>query len=242
VDPKHPYYEWAAKPEAGCNGKAPAAYHKEKSEYELGWFGKYDDSKTEAERSEKFLARHDGVGGESSQERTKERVYAEIAALKEERAARARRARGSSQDVAAAVFAVAPMVGGGQTSSQNSPPLTLCYAEAEDPPWASEEDPEDPDAGKAIIAGVAAIGATSVVLGVSAKLAAGATIAGIAWAADKNRSFEDVSKSVGKLALSAGEPLLEKAGPKLLEAAGGAVNQVQSKSTSVPSTSSNDPE
>ena len=51
------------------------------------------DSKTEAERSARFLARHDGVGGESYQTRTKERVYAEIAALKEERAARARRAR-----------------------------------------------------------------------------------------------------------------------------------------------------
>ena len=38
-------------------------------------------------------ARHDGVGGELYQTRTKERVYAEIAGLKEVRAARARRAR-----------------------------------------------------------------------------------------------------------------------------------------------------
>merc|ERR1712138_310271 len=90
---KHPYYAWANAPEAGYNTKGPSAYYKEKSQYDLGWFGKYDDAKTEAERSEKFLARHDGVGGESYQTRTKERVYAEIAALKEERAARARRAR-----------------------------------------------------------------------------------------------------------------------------------------------------
>ena len=90
---KHPYYAWANSPEAGYNTKAPAAYYKEKSQYDLGWFGKYDDSKTEAERSARFLARHDGVGGESYQTRTKERVYKEIAALKEERQARARRAR-----------------------------------------------------------------------------------------------------------------------------------------------------
>ena len=90
---KHPYYAWANSPEAGYNTKAPAAYYKEKSQYDLGWFGKYDDSKTEAERSARFLARHDGVGGESYQIRTKERVYKEIAALKEERQARARRAR-----------------------------------------------------------------------------------------------------------------------------------------------------
>ena len=90
---KHPYYAWANAPEAGYNTKGPSAYYKEKSQYDLGWFGKYDDAKTEAERSEKFLARHDGVGGESYQTRTKERVYAEIAALKEERTARARRAR-----------------------------------------------------------------------------------------------------------------------------------------------------
>ena len=90
---KHPYYAWANAPEAGYNTKGPSAYYKEKSQYDLGWFGKYDDSKTEAERSARFLARHDGVGGESYQTRTKERVYAEIAALKEERAARARRAR-----------------------------------------------------------------------------------------------------------------------------------------------------
>ena len=38
-------------------------------------------------------ARHDGVGGELYQTRTKERVYGEIAGLKEVRAARARRAR-----------------------------------------------------------------------------------------------------------------------------------------------------
>ena len=92
-DEKHPYYAWPNAPEAGYNTKGPSAYYKEKSQYDLGWFGKYDDAKTEAERSEKFLARHDGVGGESYQTRTKERVYAEIAALKEERAARARRAR-----------------------------------------------------------------------------------------------------------------------------------------------------
>ena len=90
---KHPYYAWANAPEAGYNTKGPSAYYKEKSQYDLGWFGKYDDAKTEAERSEKFLARHDGVGGESYQTRTKERVYKEIAALKEERQARARRAR-----------------------------------------------------------------------------------------------------------------------------------------------------
>ena len=92
-DEKHPYYAWPNAPEAGYNTKGPSAYYKEKSQYDLGWFGKYDDSKTEAERSARFLARHDGVGGESYQTRTKERVYAEIAALKEERAARARRAR-----------------------------------------------------------------------------------------------------------------------------------------------------
>ena len=90
---KHPYYAWANAPEAGYNTKGPSAYYKEKSQYDLGWFGKYDDAKTEAERSEKFLARHDGVGGESYQTRTKERVYQEIAALTEERQARARRAR-----------------------------------------------------------------------------------------------------------------------------------------------------
>ena len=90
---KHPYYAWANAPEAGYNTKGPSAYYKEKSQYDLGWFGKYDDSKTEAERSARFLARHDGVGGESYQTRTKERVYKEIAALKEERQARARRAR-----------------------------------------------------------------------------------------------------------------------------------------------------
>merc|ERR1719506_1559667 len=28
VEEKHPYYEWASKPEAGSNGKAPAAYYK----------------------------------------------------------------------------------------------------------------------------------------------------------------------------------------------------------------------
>lgn len=89
---KHPYYAWQSKKEAGANCKAPAAYYKEKSQYDLGWFGKYDDTKTEAERSAAFLARHDGSGGASEQTRTKERVYAEIAALKEERAARAARA------------------------------------------------------------------------------------------------------------------------------------------------------
>jgi hypothetical protein len=92
---KHPYYAWQAKKEAGANCKAPAAYYKEKSQYDLGWFGKYEDRKTEAERSAAFLARHDGSGGASEQTRTKERVYAEIAALKEERAARATRARGA---------------------------------------------------------------------------------------------------------------------------------------------------
>merc|ERR1719194_178138 len=55
----------------------------------------------------------------------------------------------------------------GFNSTQNSPPLTLCYAE---PPWAGEEDPEDPDDGKAYVAGVAALAAGAVVLGIDAEL------------------------------------------------------------------------
>jgi hypothetical protein len=115
------------------------------------------------------------------------------------------------------------MVGGGQMSSQNSPPLTLCYAE---PPWAGEGNSEGGgNEGKAYVAGVAALAATAVVLGVDAELVTGAAIAGIVLGADKNRAFEDVTKSVGEVALSVGEPLLEKAGPKLLEAASAATDK-----------------
>jgi hypothetical protein len=124
------------------------------------------------------------------------------------------------------------MVGGGQMSSQNSPPLTLCYAE---PPWAGEGNSEGSgNEGKAYVAGVAALAATAVVLGVDAELVTGAAIAGIVLGADKNRAFEDVTKSVGEVALSVGEPLLEKAGPKLLEAASAATDKAASaaKSTS----------
>jgi len=45
---------------------------------------------------------------------------------------------------------------------------------------------------------------------------------------DKTTSFGDLTKSVGKLALSVGEPLAEKAGPKLLEAAEGAFDKATS--------------
>jgi hypothetical protein len=121
------------------------------------------------------------------------------------------------------------MVGGGQMSSQNSPPLTLCYAE---PPWAGEETPADADGGKAYIAGIAALSAGAVVLGVDAKLVAGAAVAGIVLGADKNRAFEDVTKSVGEVALSVGEPLIEKAGPKLLEAASAASDKAASAAKS----------
>jgi hypothetical protein len=115
------------------------------------------------------------------------------------------------------------MVGGGQMSSQNSPPLTLCYAE---PPWAGEGNSEDDgNGGKAYVAGVAALAAGAVVLGIDAQLAAGAAVAGIALGVDKTTSFGDLTKSVGTLALSVGEPLAEKAGPKLLEAAEGALDK-----------------
>jgi hypothetical protein len=114
------------------------------------------------------------------------------------------------------------MVGGGQMSPQERALLTLCYAE---PPWAGEENPEDPDDGKAYVAGVAALAAGAVVLGIDAQLAAGAAVAGIALGVDKTTSFGDLTKSVGKLALSVGEPLAEKAGPKLLEAAEGALDK-----------------
>jgi len=118
------------------------------------------------------------------------------------------------------------MVGGGQMSPQERALLTLCYAE---PPWAGEENPEDPDEdGKAYVAGVAALAAGAVVLGIDAQLAAGAAVAGIALGVDKTTSFGDLTKSVGKLALSVGEPLAEKAGPKLLEAAEGAFDKATS--------------
>ena len=55
---------------------------------------RYDDAKTDAERTAKFLARHDGVGGDSFQERTPERVKAEIEAEAARKAARVRKARG----------------------------------------------------------------------------------------------------------------------------------------------------
>jgi hypothetical protein len=122
------------------------------------------------------------------------------------------------------------MVGGGQMSSQNSPPLTLCYAE---PPWAGEGNSEGGgNEGKAYVAGVAALAATAVVLGVDAELVTGAAIAGIVLGADKNRAFEDVTKSVGEVALSVGEPLIEKAGPKLLEAASAASDKAASAAKS----------
>jgi len=123
----------------------------------------------------------------------------------------------------------------GFNSTQNSPPLTLCYAE---PPWAGEGNSEDDgNEGKAYVAGVAALAATAVVLGVDAELVTGAAIAGIVLGADKNRAFEDVTKSVGEVALSVGEPLIEKAGPKLLEAASAATDKATSAAKSASSKS-----
>ena len=66
------------------------------NQYAMGHMGKYDDAATEDERSQKFLARHDGdVGAElgSLQVRTPERVAAEIAQIKADRQARVRRAK-----------------------------------------------------------------------------------------------------------------------------------------------------
>merc|ERR1719324_247925 len=123
----------------------------------------------------------------------------------------------------------------GFNSTQNSPPLTLCYAE---PPWAGEGNSEDDgNEGKAYVAGVAALAAGAVVLGVDAKLVAGAAVAGLVLSAERKDAFEDVTKSVGEVALSVGEPLIEKAGPKLLEAASAATDKATSAAKSASSKS-----
>ena len=61
--------------------------------YEQGWYGRYDDAKTGAERSAKILARFDKVGGDGEQTRTPERVYAEIQAEKDRLTAQRARLR-----------------------------------------------------------------------------------------------------------------------------------------------------
>ena len=76
--------------------KGPSSKFSMDNQYAMGHMGKYDDAATEDERSQKFLARHDGdVGAElgSLQVRTPERVAAEIAQIKADRQARVRRAK-----------------------------------------------------------------------------------------------------------------------------------------------------
>ena len=89
----------AAAPKNGAakNGAvANSAARSSQSQYELGWFGKFDDAKSEAERSAKILSRYDKVGGDGEQERTPERVKAEIAAIEARRAAAVSRIKGGN--------------------------------------------------------------------------------------------------------------------------------------------------
>ena len=89
----------AAAPKNGAakNGAvANSAARSSQSQYELGWFGKFDDAKTGDERSKKILARFDKVGGDGEQERTPERVKAEIAAIEARRAAAVSRIKGGN--------------------------------------------------------------------------------------------------------------------------------------------------
>ena len=73
-----------------------SAQYSRQSQYELGWFGKFDGAKSEAERSAKILSRYDKVGGDGEQERTPERVKAEIAAIEARRAAAVSRIKGGN--------------------------------------------------------------------------------------------------------------------------------------------------
>ena len=73
-----------------------SAQYSRQSQYELGWFGKFDDAKTGDERSKKILARFDKVGGDGEQARTPERVRAEIEAIEARKAAAVARIKGGN--------------------------------------------------------------------------------------------------------------------------------------------------
>ena len=73
-----------------------SAQYSRQSQYELGWFGKFDDAKTGDERSKKILARFDKVGGSGEQVRTPERVRAEIEAIEARKAAAVARIKGGN--------------------------------------------------------------------------------------------------------------------------------------------------
>ncbi|KAH8070970.1 lactonase [Aureococcus anophagefferens] len=73
-----------------------SAQYSRQSQYELGWFGKFDDAKTGDERSKKILARFDKVGGNGEQARTPERVRAEIEAIEARKAAAVARIKGGN--------------------------------------------------------------------------------------------------------------------------------------------------